>query len=544
MPHDNAPASPSPARLVTTLRLALLCAALSAGACSCAHNPGDACDASADTPCPDGLVCQDRGDGAQCLVVVGGACDVGTDDAFCADGSACAPTVDCEGPPCGVCGGRGAACSGDDQCADDTCADVGGGDRKCEPPVRLQGKVVDALDDSAVAGADVIALDVDGAAVSRVATSAADGTYALELIVARDAEGAPAAGAAVTTRADARDYATFPSGIRQAVPIDLGAAAADGEGHFVVENAATTIALVPLPDGEAGRPTVSGHVAAGGGGVLVVSASDGGVSTAITDSDGTFTLFNVAAGDSVVSGYAADVQLTPVSLAVAAEDVLNVVLDAAVQPTGSVSGSVNIVNGNGNGVTSVVLVVADTFDETIARGEVPRGLRASDVTNAFTIAGVPDGEYVVLAAFDNDGLVRDPDTNIGGTALVHVVVGPGNRDVAAPQSFKVTGALDVFSPGADGLEKVTAAPDFVFADDSSEDRYDIVLFDALGTLTFEASVDGQSGNQRVTVPYTGPALTPGMIYQYRATSVKTQGAGGESAISATEDLKGTFLFAP
>jgi hypothetical protein len=37
-------------------------------------------------------------------------------------------------------------------------------------------------------------------------------------------------------------------------------------------------------------------------------------------------------------------------------------------------------------------------------------------------AGVPDGKYVALAAFENDGLVRDPDTSIGGTQIVHLTV--------------------------------------------------------------------------------------------------------------------------
>ena len=131
----------------------------------------------------------------------------------------------------------------------------------------------------------------------------------------------------------------------------------------------------------------------------------------------------------------------------------------------------------------------------------------------------------------------DPDTSIGGTALVHVAV--HGSDVAAPQSFKVTGALDVRSPGADGLATVTAAPDFVFADDSSEDAYDVVLLDALGNTTFSVQLPGHNGGGDVTVPYTGPAFTCGMIYQYRATS-----SHNGTPIAQTEDLKGTFLFAP
>ena len=104
-------------------------------------------------------------------------------------------------------------------------------------------------------------------------------------------------------------------------------------------------------------------------------------------------------------------------------------------PVGSVSGSVSIVNAPGGSMTSVVLVVASTFNEAMKRGEVPPGLRAPkagvpSVSGAFAIDGVPDGNYVVLAAFENDSLVRDPDTSIGGTQIQRVQIGDGNRQVA------------------------------------------------------------------------------------------------------------------
>lgn len=42
----------------------------------------------------------------------------------------------------------------------------------------------------------------------------------------------------------------------------------------------------------------------------------------------------------------------------------------------------------------------------------------------------------------------------------------------------------------------------------------------------------------MSVDYAGPALKGGMIYQFRATSIKN----GGSAIAQTEDLKGVFLY--
>src|SRR5207247_2420213 len=103
---------------------------------------------------------------------------------------------------------------------------------------------------------------------------------------------------------------------------------------------------------------------------------------------------------------------------------LDLSIDGA-RPAHTVSGDVNIVNPGAGTATSVILVVESTFDDALARGDTPPGLRAPappaapNVTGAFSIDGVPDGRYVVLAGFENDNLVRDPDTSIGGTQIVH-----------------------------------------------------------------------------------------------------------------------------
>jgi hypothetical protein len=160
-------------------------------------------------------------------------------------------------------------------------------------------------------------------------------------------------------------------------------------------------------------------------------------------------------------------------------------------------------------------------------------LRAADVGGAWSIADVPDGKYVVLAAFENDFLVRDPDTSIGGTDIQHITVSGGNVDVPG---FKITGALDVIGPDAEA--EVSGTPTFQWEDDSSEDDYTVQVFDALGNLTWEqANVVGPSGNKPAELVYAGPALVAGMYYQFRATSIKDG-----TPISRTEDLRGVFVF--
>jgi hypothetical protein len=79
----------------------------------------------------------------------------------------------------------------------------------------------------------------------------------------------------------------------------------------------------------------------------------------------------------------------------------------------------------------------------------------------------------------------------------------------------------------------------VWGDDSSEDHYEVRVFDAFGKNVWEnLAVPGVSGSKTVTEMYGGSALLPGMIYQFRATSM------GKSniPISQTEDLKGVFVY--
>lgn len=535
------------------LRLSVLFVLVAVGGCFCApQKAGDSCDLAAaaqEEPCPDGLLCQpfEGEDGGRCHVVVGGTCDADADEAFCADGSACAGGGgEGEGDDA-ICGGRGAGCAEARQCAgNNTCAEIESGGERCEPRVILRGTVQDGLSGEPIEGANVIALDAQGTAITPVAISNADGAYALKVPAKRNDDGSPVDGLAVTLRASAQDYATFPGGLRTALPIDLDTAV-EADGAFTVDNALTVIALLALPAGEQGRPAVRGVVnaddAADRGGVLVVA--EGAVAaSAVSDADGSFVIFNVGAGAYTVRGYAAGLQLVPVDITVADDDVDDVVLEPADTPTGSVSGSVQIVNASGSLSTSVVLVVASTFDDTFVRGEVPRGLRAPGagpptVDGDFTIAGVPDGDYIVLAAFENDQLVRDPDESISGTDLVSVSVPTGGeRDVEMPESFKITEALAVVKPGAEEPEVIdTPTPDFVFADDSSEDSYRVVVFDAFGNETWSTTVEGVSGSDDVTVPYAGPALQSGMVYQFRATSIKD----GASK-STTEDLRGVFQY--
>ncbi len=109
------------------------------------------------------------------------------------------------------------------------------------------------------------------------------------------------------------------------------------------------------------------------------------------------------------------------------------------------------------------------------------------------------------------------------------------------ESFKITEGLAIVSPGAEAPELVTGTPTFIFADDSSEDRFELVVLDAFGEIIWEdLAVPGVSGSDTVEVEYGGPPLELGRYYQFRATSIR-ENPNSVSAISRTEDLRGVFI---
>jgi hypothetical protein len=410
----------------------------------------------------------------------------------------------------------------------------------CFDPVVLRGKVSDLATHGPVAGARLVALDANRAPVSAVAVAAQDGTYALAVPSRRKTDGTPS-GSAVTLRAGARAYQSFPAGVRFAIPIDV-ATATHASGAWTIQSSLTDVGLISLPAG-AGTASIQGTVAtpADHGGVLVVAEAGSSGTSAIADRSGAFAIFNLGPAAYTVKAYARGQNYTPATVSLTAGQDAQASLAIAGPATGSVNGSVQVVNPGQGSATSVILIVESTFDPVLVRGDAPPGLRAPDpgvnpnVTGAFSVSGVPDGSYVALAAFEDDFLVRDA-SNIGGTAISHVAVANGVAN--ASPSFKVTGALDVVSPGANGPEQASSVtPTFTWDDDSSEKSYDLMVLDAFGAIVWQTSIPGVTGSPTVSVTYGGPALQNGMYYQFRAISRDA----ASNALSQTEDLKGVFF---
>ncbi len=448
-----------------------------------------------------------------------------------------------------------AACGGDKECKLDdpkscsdnlVCESVSGQDKPmCFAPLQVEGKVFDLGTNAAVANAEVTALDINGAPASGIAVSGADGHYSLRIPTQRsDDKGTPVA-VRLTLRAGAQNYQPFPSGLRVALPIDTtGAASAGDQKPWVFSSGQTDVGLIGLAAAEQGRPAVSGTVElATGQSALVVVEGNGHAYSAVADSSGKWKVFNVVPGGGYkAQAYVKGSNYTPADVTVQpGVETTGVAIHKAGDSSATLSGSVQLVAGANGAGTSVVMVVESTFNDALIRGEVPPGLRAPDpgtapnITGAWSITGVPDGKYVVLAAFENDGNVRDPDPNISGTQISHITVANGTP--SASPSFKVTGAIQMVGPGAgETSEVVTGTPKFTWKPYSSAKSYELRVFDSQGTKVWENLAVPASTSGDVSVTYGGPALTPGLIYQWRATAKGNAG----NPISNTEELRGLF----
>jgi hypothetical protein len=428
----------------------------------------------------------------------------------------------------------------------------------CAEPVFIRGSVFDSSDRKSIEGAHVIAVDKTGAAATDVGITDSEGEYAIQVPVVRNPDGTLAEGI-FTLRVSALYYLPYPYGIRPAIPVDATTAEhLAAEKKWVVHNPATDVALIFLtydtPEKLEELGSISGKVIVESdknpGGVLItVEGVAKEAQIAFSDKRGAYTVFNVPPGTWEVHGYKAFLQLEPVSVTQGkGENKTNINLNEnATKPLGTITGNVNIVNAPGGSATSVVLVPESTFNSAFVKGEVPQGLRAPappqapNITGNFIIQGVPDGNYVVLAAFENDKLVRDPDPNIAGTQIVHISVpNNGAYNINLATSFKITEALVIVGPGATEPEKVTEAPTFVWKDDSSETKYSIVIYNAFGQEVWrDDNLPRVTGAENVVVRNDELPLEVGMYYQFRATSWRETGP-----ISQTEDLLGVFYKAP
>jgi hypothetical protein len=426
-----------------------------------------------------------------------------------------------------------------------------------------------------LAGARVVGQDVNGAPVSAASVSAADGTYQFAVHAPRNPDGTPASGT-VTLRVDRAGYATFPSGLRTALPIALTSATRGASG-WTVKSALTDVGLARIPGAPAGE-IVGTVVDLPATGALVVAECGNGTSySAAPGSSGTYAMFNVAdtdpSGPCTVSAYAQGVNYVPVGVTVhaAASNPVTANLARSATGTATVTGSLRFVSKTDFPFTNVLLLVDSTYVSSIERGLAPPGLAATPVYNAgpWTISGIPDGRYRVLSASATDYIVRDPSP-IGGAFIPILQVVGGVPSPASIPPFDVTGAVELTGPFPDANGACTTlsslpadpstlpsepcvsaspSPTFAWKAFSATDHYVLKVIDDLGNPVWQADVDkscnvgglctidyGTSPAFVTATPVTAQTLSSGSTYQVRLVAINV----GGGRISSSEDLLGVF----
>jgi hypothetical protein len=462
--------------------------------------------------------------------------------------------------------GSGGCAANPSSCqAGQVCEAVTGGGSVCTAPVQLSGKVFDVANPTpGISGARVVALDASQAPVAPASATDGTGHYAITVPATRNPDGSPTG--SLTLRADAAGYLTFPSGLRPAIPVSLSGATLSS-GMYQVTTA-TDIGLVALAAGS--YAALHGTVAAAPskGGILVVAAPAAGGTgvSGFADQNGAYYVYNlpVAAGGTAwtVRPYAQGANYTtgtalPVTLVNGDDKVVD--FTVASTPTYTLGGTVQFTGQNlppAPQKTSVILAVKSTFDQSLHRGEAPPGLRDGNVVsgiNTFTIPGVPDGDYVVLAAFENDGMVQD--TGQGSTGQYEAVISGGtltqvllNGTVVSNSqiAFKITGAISLAAPFTGTYDSApwpagSNTPTFDWLAYPSTDHYDIQVIDYLGNVacakTGILTTDPTSFTWNATDCASATAQA-GTWYQFLVRAYQL-GVGTPLA-SRSEDLKGVF----
>ncbi len=451
-----------------------------------------------------------------------------------------------------------AACGGPQECkftgastcgTGQVCEKVVGRDTGlCFAPVLVEGtvKVFGAAVSTPVAKAEVALIDANGAPASVVGTTDSDGKFSLRLPTQRsDASLGTLVGRTVTVRAAAQDYSPFPSLLRPVASIDSGSFKLVSGKATIVSGAQTELTLAPLSDSEKGRPGVSGTVElTEGQPVMVAVEGNGRAYTTAPDLTGAFHVFNVIPATGYkAQGYAKGMNCTAADANVSAgADTTGVSLKLGTGGTATISGTIQLATSAAGTGTSVVLALESSFDAVLARGDLVTALRApgegTNLTNSYSIAGIPDGKYVVLVGLENDGNVRDPDPAIAATQLTHLTVTGGVA--SANPVLRVVGATTVVSPGAgSGIDEVTGVPVFKWKPYTGATGYTLGVYTAQGVKTWErlAILSTIDADGNVALTYGGTtALKPGVLYQWRVTSYNLL-----TPISATEDLRGLFV---
>ncbi|MEJ2195364.1 MAG: carboxypeptidase-like regulatory domain-containing protein [Ignavibacteriaceae bacterium] len=396
------------------------------------------------------------------------------------------------------------------------------------PPTVIQIVIKSAADSSAVSSANVVLYNADnGEAISRVFSSN-DGVAKFDNTTSGN----------FYVKIAAQGFLEIPEGNVSPVPFSVSTSQTYNQTYYLNDLQGTFGKI----DGKV-NPNLSG---------FLVVANSSGMNTeyhTYSGPDGYFVLFNVPYEsykiDAIKSGYQSSNQPQVTLTSGSPSSTVQIIVN---QITGStLSGMVTFLAVE-NGMVDISILDKTSYS-------VVNGL--TTVINAsrlYSIEGIPDGQYIAWASYENDGFVMDPDWIIKNPGALFVTfLGDSSKVI----DFSVTGAISILSPTnpSDQIVPATAdslLPTFKWNAYPQTKEYIIEVRDVNGNLIwggFKAS--GEIRHAQIPKEWTsaefnfdGSALSQlhsGNIYQWRIYSDDDAIAGIQTLLSASEDLMGLFL---
>jgi hypothetical protein len=297
---------------------------------------------------------------------------------------------------------------------------------------------------------------------------------------------------------------------------------------------------------------ISGKVTVGSSplpGVLVVSEDGTNAYSSITAEDGTYSIYNIPAGDYTVTGFIGGYASSSVGAGVGSNtETSGINVSMTESAGGKLTGTVrNLATGNKDVDVSLV--------HPLTKETIP-GLITTSVSQNYLLPNIPDGTYIARATYKNDERVMDPD-RIAKFGEPSVTISSSNT---IDLIFDITGSVTVSSPSnapatTKPFETSSTTPTFAWTSYSSASDYVIEVIDASTGAVIWGGFDksGELPVKNIIIPSSQnsvqfnsdgnasiSALTPGKIYRWRVFASKDDqnATTGWTLISASEDQMG------
>ena len=292
---------------------------------------------------------------------------------------------------------------------------------------------------------------------------------------------------------------------------------------------------------------INGYVEPVVNGILIIAESTSRYS-AVSGPDGYFVLFNLPFGTYDLFAYKAGYTATtnPQGTISHSSDVTSVNVSLSEITGSTLSGAVTFLASE-NSTVDISLLDRSTLSA------IP-GLSTFNALSGgtYSIEGIPPGDYIAWASFQNDGYVMDPDWIFKNPGALEITF---TTDTSSELNFSVTGVITINSPTnpADSIYPVmtdSSIPTFTWTAYPSAKEYIIEVKDINGNIIWGGyEADGTINHPQIdstsaVFNFDGTAsstLLPEQIYQWKVYADDDKNnAGIQTLISSSEDLLGLF----